>query len=439
MHRRRCRDRDTGRRRFRRHLTASVLAALLSVLAAAEAAGRPEGVAPKPYRIDNRHCGLVGARIRWRDGGRRLLLADCVTNGLRSPDDRFLVVGDAGLGRLRFVDITRRRLVYAPRVDLSARDFPTARPLMWARPNRVVATTWTGDAHGTSGSGLVVVDPVARRIVSRVRLGESGALPGRTRVGQLVLFAAPRDRIGQARIVVVSPTGKIAQIPVRRIRAGPGGQGAFFNRVPGVAFNQRDRRVFLVAEGDGAAEIDIRSGRVRYHRLPGAFAARPRRLAPPGVSSGTSNPARTLARQARWLGNGLVAVTGHDTWPSGGGNQQRLGAGLKLLDTRTWTVTEVDPLADHVVYAPGMMLVARHRWDARRGSMVGDGVAGYDVRGRRRFHVLAGLPATIDSVHGRRVTIWLHAPLEPGSPRGIVVALPSGRVVEYVGRLTSNE
>lgn len=432
-------DQDTGRRRFRRTLTASVLAALVGALATGEAAGRPDGVAPQPHRIDNSHCGLVGARIRWRHGGKRLILADCVTSGLLSPDGRFLVVGDASLGRLRFVDLARRRLVYAPRVTLSEFDFATVRPLLWAQSNRVVATTSTGDAHRTAASGLVVVDPLAQRIVARLHLGEATVLPGRTRAGDLVLFASPRDRIGQARVIVVSRGGRIAQIRPRRIRAGLGGHGRYFNRVPGVAFDARGGRVFLVAEGDGAAEIDLRTRRVRYHRLPGAFAARPRRLAPPGASSGTSNPSRTLAREARWLGNGLIAITGYDTWPTGGGNQQRLAAGLKLLDTRTWTVRTVDSLAAYVVYAPRTLLVARKRWDPRRRSIVGDGVAGYDVRGRRRFHVLAGRSAGIRSARGGRVTIWLDPPLEPGSPHGIVVELSSGRVVAYLGRLSSNE
>jgi hypothetical protein len=417
----------------------SMLAAVAAVLAAAFAATGTNGTDAKSYRIDNRDCGYHGARLRWRDGHRRLALADCVTNGLRSPDGRLLVVGDAGLGRLRFVDLSRRRLVYAPRIDLSTLNFATVRPLLWTHLNRVVATTWTGDAHRTAASGLVVVDPVARRIVSRVRLGEAAALPGRTDSGHLVLFAAPRDRIGQARIVVVSPAGRITQIRVERIRAGLGGHGRFFNRVPGVAFDVRGARVFVVAEGDGAAEVDLRGGSVEYHRLPRAFAARPRELAPPGESSGTSNPARTLARQARWLGNGVVAVAGYDTWPTRGGNEQRLGAGLKLLDTRSWSVRTVDRLADHVVYAPGLILVARERWDPERRNVVGDGVVGYDVRGRRRFHVLAGRRAVVSRVRGRRVSIWLHAPPKRASPGGLVVALPSGRVVTRLGRLAPNE
>jgi hypothetical protein len=55
-----------------------------------------------------------------------------------------------------------------------------------------------------------------------------------------------------------------------------------------------------------------------------------------------------------WLGDGQLAVTGYDG--SAKGHHREIPSGLELIDTRTWTVRQVDRHASSAVLAAGRLL-----------------------------------------------------------------------------------
>ena len=114
---------------------------------------------------------------------------------------------------------------------------------------------------------------------------------------------------------------------------------------------------------DRVAELDLASGRVTLHSLA-------RRT----LAKGLNGPERS----ARWLGNGLIALTGSNEFVRG----TTVGAdpaGLELVNVRDWTTRVVDPDASAMVvagatllaFAPGQSAVLR----------------AYDFAGARRFEL----------------------------------------------------
>ena len=93
------------------------------------------------------------------------------------------------------------------------------------------------------------------------------------------------------------------------------------------------------------AEIDLHDLRVRSHPL--APAAR--------AADGVAGP----SRDALWLGDGMLAVTGSDL-PSSPGDPDT-PAGLTLIDTRTWRARTIDPLARTSTFAHSAGLLSAPR------------------------------------------------------------------------------
>ncbi len=354
-------------------------------------------------------------------GHRPAALPQDVGPGLRSPDGRETVFGGEFDCRLYLVDRARQRLVASLSLDRPSRSGCAVTPLAWVASHRVAVSIWSGDAHRTGRSALAIVDP-GTRAVSTEPLGIVVAEPLRLPGGGAALLSSPplgppqggipEERLGPARVIRIGADGRVARLVLTRIRAGFASSRTL-NRIPGFALDPDRSRAIVVSEGEGAAEVDLRTLRVVYHPLPHAFDARPRRLAsPPRQHRGTNNPSRDLVREAHWVGSGLVAVTGYDNWTHDF-RDQTLAAGLKLLDTRRWTVRAVNPRVRSLRFALGTILA----WDERP-----DGLWGYGPAGRLRFHLFSGQQVWVGPIWTRRV------PVSVGRRRALV-ELPSGRVV----------
>jgi hypothetical protein len=63
-------------------------------------------------------------------------------------------------------------------------------------------------------------------------------------------------------------------------------------------------------------------------------------------------------------------------------------SGLKLVDTRTWTVRPVDPAATQASWREGMLLAFGGIWDDQAERQVGVGLTVYGPGGRPRLHLL---------------------------------------------------
>jgi hypothetical protein len=148
------------------------------------------------------------------------------------------------------------------------------------------------------------------------------------------------------------------------------------------------------------AAVDLSTLRVSYRELGRTPAAR---------EKATTGYLRT----ARWLGGGLLAVSGSDD------ARESRPAGLQLVDTRSWTTRVIEPDATSFVVAGELLLVPGSR---ERG---GIGAFGFD--GFERYRVLAGVQAWIAQLHGR--IAYLGSPRANGGRMLRMLDIASGRII----------
>ena len=317
--------------------------------------------------------------VSLRPTGPRVRLGEYHDAWAFSPDGSQLALGNGGQGRVCgrgvcVVDV--REMAVSSSIAMPI----AVEALAWVRPRRVVAVLQRG--------GIVVADPATGAIVGRT------PLPFRSRFG-----AWERTRGGVAapmtgsplRLVVAGATGAVRVAGLRRIRSGVNGS-------PGLAVDRRGRRAFVVAARAPVAEVDLRTMRVDYHRVA---PPRPRRAR--GFKS----------REALWLGKGLVAVFGDDS-PS-------TPAGVRIVDTSTWTARTVDARAGRATFTAGRLLVYSSSVRAR-----GVGLRVYSRDGRRLIsHVLANQSLDVE-VAGARA----YAYRTSGRRRALhIVEARSGQIV----------
>jgi hypothetical protein len=292
----------------------------------------------------------------------------------------------------------------------------------WIRPDRLLATISLG-----RDSEVVVVDPIARRVVRHVALPAPAVwASGRTRDALVLLLVG--GAVAPARLAVVDAEGTVRIVGIDRILAGSAVEGGAQTHVrivsPGLAVDSDGLRAFVVPASGPVAEVDLATLEVSYHELdrPSLLGRFLRWLEPSAQAKGlTEGP----SRQAEWLRNGTIAVSGadHSFVRAANGDEQDTStpAGLRLIDTRTWTTHMLDREASDFVVGPG--LVVAH--DGLRGSDPGFRAFGFDGSERWR------LPAAADQY------------LVPAGPVGYVytsgtnaevVDLASGKVIRNVSR-----
>ena len=336
-----------------------------------------------------------------------------------SPNGRFVAIGEEARGRVLLFDLRRWRSLGGVRLPSPhPSGYGGAGPMQWAAPRRLLVMS--GPPFMTQAP--VVVDPRTGRVVRRI--GWRGwALTSEETQHGLVLLTAPSARgarrsLGPARLVHVRIDGGVRSVQLDRIEAGEGQRrhGRVRALYPGLAVDRRGDRAFVVAaDRDLVAEIDLRSRRVVYHDL----------VEPPLAAQRTGSGIST--RTARWLGAGKIAVSGEDLPAS---EQRRRGSpapyGLKLVDTRIWTIRTVDRKAQTFDVA-GRRLLAR-RWYTEQG-LSPMGVAAYDLEGEPRWRRFAGSNALVWAPGGLRVYVDVG---DRGERRTHVVDLSDGRTVRVL-------
>jgi hypothetical protein len=329
--------------------------------------------------------------------GRRLVLPDAVAGHAWSPDRSTLVLGDNDQDALYLVDARRLRLL--GKVWLQAPSAPQW--LGWLGPRRLAAVVDlpAGDPDANPGdAGLVVVDPLTRRVLHRRNL--HGAVATAVGLGdRVVLLTTPADRIGPAGLAVADSRGGLRSVPLRAVAAGTeepaehGPESVTRRQAVGLAVDRAGGRAFVAAAGTPLAEVDLGSLRVSYHGLSqpvsllGRLAAW---LVPPAEAKMVIGPMRS----ACWLGDGLLAVWGSDVRvEKDAGAEPTLKetpSGLKLVDTRSWTVRPVHPSATAVRWHGGRLLAFGVLWYDQQGP--GTGLTVYGPGNRRPLHLLRDRP-----------------------------------------------
>jgi hypothetical protein len=268
-----------------------------------------------------------------------------------APDRSTAVLGsEAG-------DLTVIDLVHLRRLDAVKTDLPGAAIFGWG---------WVGRSRllliGTSheaATEVLAVDVGARRVVRRQRFG--GVVQGYARLPHgLALLVTPANAIGRARLVVSDANASLRMVTLAEISAGfkqvddTDGSGPRMEQaVPGITADPTGRRVYVVPGNGPLAEVDLASLVVTYHRL--GWSASPwqrlaRWWAPPAEAKIISGP----SRNALWLGDGQLAVTGYDG--SAKGHHREIPSGLQLIDTADWTVRQVDRHSSSALLAAGRLL-----------------------------------------------------------------------------------
>jgi hypothetical protein len=107
--------------------------------------------------------------------------------------------------------------------------------------------------------------------------------------------------------------------------------------------------------------------------------------------------------------------------------QEQLPSGVKLVDTRNWTVRPVDQAATGARWQAGRLLTFGGTWDAEAQQQRGVGLTIYGPGDRRPVHLLGSRAISDAYLHGDQV----YAAIENGGeqPGRAVVSLKSGRVL----------
>jgi hypothetical protein len=225
----------------------------------------------------------------------------------------------------------------------------------------VAAVTW-GDGRVDVVLGdsreieVVSIDAETHRPSVSARI--PGSILGIERVGgRLVLLTAPKQGIGTAGLAVVEPTGILRIVALSQIQAGSdtgedGGQpdlSKLRQNIPGLAVDPDSGRAFVIPATGPIAEVHLATFAVSYHSLaqPVSLLGRVHDwIEPKAEAKGSNGPIRS----ARWLGNGVVAVSGgNETATPDASNQPHFTwspAGLSLIDTNTWGTRVIDRGAD---------------------------------------------------------------------------------------------
>lgn len=341
-----------------------------------------------------------------------------------SPTGDLVAVG--GRGNVHIVDPARIKLV--GRVARAAAD-RTLEPLAWLDQHHLLALefAWMQGPGVPHVQDLLVLDPAAGRVATRRSLG--GWATHRARAGEnLVLLVEPAEGIRRARLVVVGAEGDLRTVALDRVLAGgredfQGNEVRFHFQSPGLAVDPARGRAYVVGAGSLVAEVELTTLAVSYHELSESVSLLSRLrdwLDPPAeakISFGWS-------REAVWLGNGLIAVSGSDYH-----GLRSVAAGLKLIDVRAWAVRTLDQHVSFHRVAGDVLLAAGAESNGESNSETGMGLTAFTLEGRELWHALGDQPVWWLEVAAG----YVYVPEAVGNATVLrVIELATGRLVREV-------
>jgi hypothetical protein len=361
----------------------------------------------------SRHLWCGCSRFERADGtGDRLALVDPRTlrplsdrlrtfldgfGGTFSPDRRLFAYGNGFDARplVQLIDV--RTWSTRARLDLGG-EGPVA--VSWPTQDRLIAVTGAGFGRQRV---LVAAAPDGQVLSRRTFRGRR--LASSTTPFGLVLLLTPDQRMGAARLLVAGVDGALRMIELARIRAG-GNEGRLGGRfrAPGLTVDPEAGVAYLVAAGRMLlARIDLTSGAVDYHGLRTRSPARRAVAAKGNVAA--------WWRDATWLGDGRIAVTGHYEPPFRPGRRVQPEIrpfGVRLINSRDWTIRTLNPDAMLAHLAGEILLANGTTWHARpKRSSSSTGLLAFDTRGRRLFTRFRGADVSVLGSYGRLGYVWV--------------------------------
>lgn len=384
------------------------------------------------WRYDGAYLARIDERSLRQTGPRRGRLGYVGSWAFAEPGGGLLAVAtqlwtNDTTQVVRFVDVGSLRLI-PKTVPLGG----YASALLWARPDRLVAVV--NDLSGR-GSSVVTIDTGSRQIVSRRTLDGDVAAVARA-ADALVVLETPRNAIGASHLDVVAADGTLSSVALDRVTAGtawPEQDGVVSDpfgtqRVPALAVDPDGYRAYVVQPDGPAADVSLRTLAVSYHdlRAPDSVLARfGAWLTPPAVAKGMDGPVRA----GTWLGDGLMALTGFDEHvvrKADNADVTTSPAGLAIVDTRDWSIRVLDPGADSVTAADGLLLATGRRGSSGQEQATGMGLAAYGPDRSLQFRLFPGVSSWVVAALAGRAYVEGAG----GDSSVSVVDLSSGKVVE---------
>jgi hypothetical protein len=398
-----------------------VLAAAVAACGGSERASDATSVSPaRPSLLAyvwsrNPHLARLDAVTLRRRGPAVDVRMETPSASARSPGGARLVVGSGDGVRLTFVDVRQMRRLKT--LDLGAKGYVAG--VAWPSPRRVVAALSGIEVE------IVVVDPLAARVVRRHELAGTVMRAVRSPDGLVLLLAAP-DGIGRARLAVATPTSvRTASLPVE---AGADPPSAF---EPGLAVAPGGRRALVTAGGSVAYEVDLETLQTAERELSQrvSLLGRLRDWLEPTASA--KGPLDGPVRSATWMAGGGIVVAGWDHRRTGERTSVAEAAGVRLIDPATWSVRTLAESGSSAVVAGDTILVFGGTYGP--SGPRGIGLRAFDRNGNERFHVFGDRGVGSVSAAGR----YAYVSEQDQSKMQIeLVDLRSGRVLPTVRRAT---
>jgi hypothetical protein len=269
--------------------------------------------------------------------GRPLRLGDSITTRVVSPDRSTIAFGGVNFGEIIFVDpeTLQRRVLRVTRER-----FRTLFVLSWPRRDKLIAASCRGTGkYGCFEERLWILDPTGHRPPRSLRLPslpDVGYDPATRRTFGLV--AGFKGRIRSSWLLVVEPDGAVRRIALPPLEGGVDARRPLGSHYvhPSLALDSRRRIAVVVGPYAPVAEIDLRTLRVRYHRVRGLDPT-DRDIARERTRewTGTHNPNSSSTRRASVVRPGLVLVEVAESRLVARLRVRELGRRV-LLDADTW-------------------------------------------------------------------------------------------------------
>jgi hypothetical protein len=370
--------------------------------------------------------------VTLRRSGRSLPVGAYTSVWAFSPDHSQVALGNwRGRPRVRFVALGPMR----SRGEVQLADRGEVDLLTWATPSRLLALVQEGSS--AVAPQVVTVDARAHRVLG------STPLPGwilRTEPSAdgLVALSVSDDQIAPVQLAVADATGAVRTVRLEQIAGGfvssaPGsGSDVRQAELPGLAVDPAGERAYVVGADQLVAEVDLQTLAVTYHDLqqPRSLFARATSLRPLATAKGSAGH----IERALWLGNGTLALAGEDdsetTSIDTRGNTvihwATVPTGLKIVDTRSWSVRTIDPNVSEFSFAGGSLLGTGTLLPPDAARATGTGLVAYDLAGRKLFHRFGTDYDLFTRTAGSYLYVYRN---EHGADHVLVLKLPSGRLV----------
>jgi hypothetical protein len=342
-----------------------------------------------------------------------------------APAGRHVALGSSGRGGVQIVDLRRMRVTARIARTPSNRSLT---PVAWPEPRRLLVLDRPG-SESTKLEELLVIDPVARRVVGRVAHDSSTQHWVAWASAGKMLVALVSRGVGISRLVAYGPGGGVLSAADVGIAAGSievGGTAEephFRLAQPGLAVDPEGRRAFVV-DAQRVAVVDLASFEVSYAQIAESrpLLARIRSWLEP---SAYAKLVSGFSRRATWLGAGKLAVTG-STYHDARGTP----AGLHLVDGQTGVTRMLEPRASGHALSRGVLLAFGASRDGTSGATTGMGITAFTPTGEPLWSALRDEPVwSLETAGGYAYA----ATPETSFPQGIrVVDLTTGEVLRTV-------